>query len=331
MEIINGSDRLPPTNKPLYLALGNFDGVHRGHQEIINKTVERAAREGGVSAAYILNPHPAIALMQDRGMALLTDIVDRAEIMGELGLDYLIMETFNGDLPGYTPEEFIAKILRDKLSARGVFIGDNYRFGSKGAGNAETLHLWGERVGFTVDVIPIVYYEQERVSSSLIRSLISEGEVKKAADYLNYYFYRHGRVIRGSGIGKSRLFPTANLIASQGLLWPGQGVYMTAVGRLEDELLYGVTNVGAKPTLQQYDEKVVETHILDYSKDIYNREIRICFLEKIRETRKFSSLDELKMQIEQDINRAKLMLHNFKQETNGKGRSLQAGCSVLRS
>jgi riboflavin kinase/FMN adenylyltransferase len=331
MEIINGSDRLPATGKPLYLALGNFDGVHRGHQAIISKTVEKAKRESGISAAYILNPHPVIALMPDNGISLLTDIVDRAEIMGELGLDYLIMEPFTGELPGYTPEEFITTILRDRLSARGVFIGNNYRFGSKGAGNAETLQRWGDEAGFKVDVIPIVHYEQERVSSSLIRSLIIGGEVSKAADYLNYYFYRHGKVIRGSGIGKSRLVPTANVIASRDLLWPGQGVYLTAVGGLEEGLFYGVTNVGAKPTLKQFDQNLVETHILDYNSDIYNRNIRICFLEKIRETCEFNSLDELKLQIERDIERARAMLPGFIQEAGSRGRSLQAGCSVLRS
>ncbi len=331
MEIINGSGSLPADHKPLFLALGNFDGVHLGHQQIIRKAVKSAAAAGGSSAAFILNPHPVIALQPEKKMSLLTDIADRAEIMGELGLDYLIVEQFDDQFATYSPEQFVKNILVDRLAVKGLFIGNNYRFGKKGAGNADTLYYWGRKQGFTIDVTAMVCYEGEKVSSSLIRALISSGAVKEAAKYLNYYFYRHGRVIRGCGIGKSLVYPTANIVANPRLLWPGQGVYLTAVGRLSDQLLYGLTNVGSRPTFDNFDQTAVETHILDFDGQIYDREIRICFLEKLRDTRPFPSASALKEQIGLDIELGRRLINSYEQEREEMARSLQASCSVLRS
>jgi len=331
MEIINGSDRLPVLNKPLFLALGNFDGVHRGHQAIIKKAVDKATETGGASAAYILNPHPVIALRPENQMSLLTDIVDRAEIMGELGLDYLVVETFNEAFSQYTPDNFVRKILHDKLAVSGLFIGSNYRFGCKGAGSADTLLNWGEKLGYTLEITPVISYKGKLVSSSMIRSLIIAGEVREAADFLNYFFYRHGRVIKGCGIGKKMVYPTANITASSRLLWPGNGVYLTAVGGVSDGLLFGVTNVGSRPTFNDYGETAVETHILDFNEEIYGREIRLCFLEKLRDTRYFSSAKELKDQISLDIEEGQKLINYYSKEKNGKGRSLQESCTVLRS
>ncbi len=331
MEIINGSGRLPSIDRPLFLALGNFDGIHRGHQSIIRATVNRARIENGLSAVLILNPHPVIALQPDKQMALLTDIADRADIMQELGLDYLILETFTKELAFYTPEQFILKILHEKLAASGLFIGSNYRFGKNGSGCSETLIKWGEKIGYSVQVSPIVRHKNRDVSSSLIRSLLLSGDVKGAADYLNYYFYRQGSVIKGCGIGKKLVYPTANIAATKRLLWPARGVYLTAVGNVGSGLMYGVTNVGARPTFNDFEKSSAETHILDFNGDIYGREIRLCFLEKLRETRQFSSAGELRNQVAVDIEDGRQLLDHFRSEGNGRGNSLQAGCSVLRS
>ena len=331
MEIINGSDRLPCIDRPLFLALGNFDGIHRGHQSIIKATVNMAREEGGLSAVLILNPHPVIALQPDKQMALLTDIADRADIMRELGLDYLILETFTMELASYTPEQFILKILHEKLKVSGLFIGSNYRFGRNGSGCSETLINWGKKLGYSVQVSPIVRHKNRDVSSSLIRSLLLAGEVKEAADYLNYYFYRQGRVIKGCGIGKTLVYPTANIAVKKRLLWPAGGVYLTAVGNVDSGLKYGVTNVGARPTFDDFKESFAETHILGFNGDIYGREIRLCFLEKLRETKQFASAEELRKQIAIDIEESRSLLDYFRSERGGRGNSLQAGCSVLRS
>ena len=331
MQIINGSDRLPHSNKELYLALGNFDGVHRGHQAIITKAIEKAGLSGGVSAAYILNPHPVIALRPENEMALLTDIADRAEIMSSLGLDYLIIETFNSHFAALNPEQFIREILYEKLNVKGLFIGSNYRFGRQGTGNADTLTYWGKKLGFELDVNPMVFYKDKKISSSMIRTLIRGGAVKEAAEFLNYHFYRHGKVVKGCGIGKKLVYPTANITASPRLIWPGKGVYLTAVGRIKDNLLFGVTNVGSRPTFANYDETAVETHILDFNEEIYDREIRLCFLEKLRETRFFPSALKLKEQIERDIEIARTLIDSYSGKLGREQFSLQAGCSMLRS
>jgi riboflavin kinase / FMN adenylyltransferase len=331
MEIINGSDRLPRIGKPLYLALGNFDGIHRGHQSIIKATVSKAKEEGGLSAVLILNPHPVVALQPDRQMALLTDIADRADIMKELGLDYLILETFTRELASFTPEQFILKILHEKLSASGLYIGANYRFGKNGSGCSETLREWGKKLGYSVQVCPIIRHKNKYVSSSLIRSLLLTGDVKEAADYLNYYFYRQGRVIKGCGIGTKFVFPTANIAVEARLLWPARGVYLTAVGNVGSGLMYGVTNVGARPTFNDFEKSFAETHILDFSGDIYGREIRLCFLEKLRDTKQYLSAEELRQQITRDIEKSRQLLDYFRGERSDRGNSLQAGCSVLRS
>ncbi len=330
MELINGADRLPVQERPLFLALGNFDGIHRGHQAIFKAVVEKARQENGVSAALIFNPHPVIALQPEKPFALLTDIVDRAEIMAELGLNYLVIESFNEELSALNPEQFIKNYLIEKMKVSGIFIGANYKFGKSGAGSAETLYSWGRKLNFSVNVISMQSYDGKEISSSLIRSLLLTGAVKEAADYLNYFFYRHGRVIKGYGIGKELVYPTANIAANPRLLWPGKGVYFTAVGKIEDGLLFGVTNVGARPTFAHYDT-AVETHILDFDRSIYDREIRLCFLEKLRDTQTFNSPHQLKDQIGRDIKQGRALASSFSQEINGRGLSLQAGCSVLRS
>lgn len=330
MEIINGADRLPSQDRPLYMALGNFDGVHRGHQLIIRDLVARSRQVNGISAALVFDPHPVIALQPENHLVLLTDIVDRAEIMAELGLDYLIIERFTEKLAAFTPGQFIQKILKDKFNVRGLFVGANYKFGCRGAGNADTLHNRGREIGFSVDVVPMLIHEGKEVSSSLIRSLLLSGSVKEAADFLNYYFSRQGRVIKGYGIGRELVYPTANIFTNPDLLWPGQGVYLTAVGNIRESLLYGVTNIGPRPTFDHYD-KAVETHIIDFDGNLYNRVIRLCFLEKIRNTMVFSSPVQLKEQIDKDIAKARMLIEQYKQEKNGKGNSLQAGCTMLRS
>jgi len=330
MEVINGIDRLPAGASPLYLALGNFDGVHRGHQAIIKSAVQNARREGGASAALVFDPHPAVALRPDMPLPLLTDIADRAEIMAGLHLDYFIVESFTGDMASLSPEQFIRRILLAQLGTRAVFIGADYSFGQQGAGSAETMRYWSNELGFAVEVIPMFKFDEKVVSSSKIRSLLLSGAVGEAAELLNYYFFRQGKVVRGYGIGRKMVYPTANIAAGPRLLWPGKGVYLTAIGNLKGGPYYGVTNVGARPTFSHYDP-VVETHILDFSGSLYNREIRVCFLEKLRDTKTFSSSSQLKEQIGRDIGKSRELIDNYWQGKTGKIQSLQAGCSMLRS
>jgi riboflavin kinase/FMN adenylyltransferase len=303
MEIINGIERWPGSKRHLFLALGNFDGVHRGHQRIIAAAIEKARSCDGDSAALIFDPHPSVLLRPDRSFALLTDIADRASLMGALGLDYLIVQPFTDALASLNPEQFVREMLKHKLNTAGVVVGYDYSFGQGARGSADTMQRWGRQLGFSVEVCGPVLYRRQAVSSSAIRELLQAGAVKEAARRLNYYFFRRGRVVRGHGIGKKLVFPTANITVSPRLIWPGRGVYLTAVGGLGEELFFGLTNVGAKPTFME-ESISVETYILDFEGDIYNRELCLYFLEKLRETRAFSSPEELKDQINLDARRA---------------------------
>ncbi len=330
MELINGIDRFPVNNAPIFVALGNFDGVHRGHQEILKLAVEKAKQEKGFSAALIFDPHPLIALRAEQPLTLLTDIADRAEIMAELNLDYLIVEPFTTELSNLTPEQFIRQIMLEKLKISGVIVGENYSFGKQGTGSSETLSYWGKELGFDVDIAPMLYYDGTKVSSSIIRSMLLYGAVNKASELLNYYFFRQGRVVKGYGIGNKMVYPTANIATSSRLLWPGKGVYLTSVDKLGSSIYYGVTNVGTRPTFSDHDN-TVETHIIDFSGTIYNHEIRVCFLEKLRDTKTFTSPAQLKEQVGKDIEKARDLIDKIKKGNNGSSFSLQAGCSVLRS
>jgi riboflavin kinase/FMN adenylyltransferase len=308
MELINsGTAHVPQIKQPLFLALGNFDGVHAGHQRIILNAVKQARRAGGKSAVLILDPHPVKVLRPHHNLKLLTDVADRAEIIKALGTDYLIVEQFTPQLAGFSPEQFVERILIRNLQVSGVAVGSDYSFGCRGAGTAETMRMLGDKYGFTVNVSPLVKVNQQVVSSSAIRTLLRAGAVKEAAGLLNYYFSRYGQVVKGDGIGRRLLFPTANIRVDERLLWPGSGVYLTAVGNLDDRVQFGLTNLGGKPTFKS-GVLYVETHILDFYRDIYGRNLRIYFLEKLRDTRAFPNPDRLRSQIDRDIALARKLI-----------------------
>lgn len=330
MELINGTVQYKKADRRLYLALGNFDGVHRAHQLILKKTVEKAKSVNGISAAMIFDPHPVTALQPTNKICLLTDIADRAELMAGLELDLLFVEQFTKDFSMLTADQFINEILVERLSIREVFVGADFRFGYGGSGNADHLSLTGRQLGFKTNTMPILYDNSDQISSSTIRSLLLAGSVRKAAELLGYYLFRQGRVIRGRGRGKKLVYPTANITASPNLLWPAEGVYFTAVGNVRSETLFGVTNVGSRPTFSDH-ELTVETHLIDFDSIIYNHEIRIYFIEKLRDTINFSSPEQLKAQVGKDIDRCRKLMKDFNVLPFGQSNSLQPGCSVLRS
>ncbi|HOP68453.1 MAG TPA: bifunctional riboflavin kinase/FAD synthetase [Bacillota bacterium] len=306
MEVIKGVERWKD-RAPLFVALGNFDGVHAGHRRILARAVERAAEAGVKSAALVFNPHPLKVLRPGQPLYLLTDMADRAGLMASLGLDYLIVEPFNLEMASLSPEQFVKNILMEKLKVKGVVVGCDYSFGRGGQGKAENMRALGEELGFAVEICPLVLVEGIVVSSSAIRQFLLRGDVRRAAKLLQHPFFRRGKVVRGRGIGNRLIYPTANIGVSPDLLWPGYGVYLTAVGGLEGGCLFGVTNVGPQPTLQR-EEPSVETHILDYRGELYDREICLYFLEKLREIKAFPSTEHLREQIGRDIAQARKLI-----------------------
>ncbi len=309
MEQINGSGRwIARAGAPLFLALGNFDGVHRGHQTIINRTMALAQKAGGVGAALIFDPHPVRLLYPAETLMFLTGLEEKAFLMDRLGLNYLVVEPFTSPLSSLTHEQFVINVLLKKLEIKAAVVGSDYSFGQGGCGRAETLSRLGAENDFTVEICPLLSHKGVPVSSSLIRTLVREGKVRKASVLLNYYFFRSGRVVLGKGIGQKLLFPTANITVNTDLLWPGPGVYLTAVeGVGAAEPLFGVTNVGTRPTFKD-EGMTVETHIIGFSGSLYGRVLKIYFLEKLRETMVFSGPETLRARILKDIDRAKLLI-----------------------
>lgn len=303
MEIIYGPGSRP-AGTPLYLALGNFDGVHRGHQAVIRSAVRRARGSGGSSAVLLFDPHPSVLLQPQREFCLLTGIDERGALLAELGLDYLFVMPFTAATAALSPDSFVREILIRQFKVSGISIGDDYSFGSGGAGREELMEAYGRELGFTVTVSPMEEEGGIIISSSAVKRLLARGEVDRAALMLNYYFFRRGRVVPGQGRGKSMLYPTANLKPGADLVWPGRGVYLTAVGDPRGRIHFGVTNVGVKPTFGD-EALTVETYILDYDGELYGREITLYFLERLRDTRSFSSPALLREQISADIARGR--------------------------
>lgn len=299
MKIIDGPDSRS-VKKPLYLALGNFDGVHRGHQSVIRTAVGRARDCGGSAAALLFNPHPSVFLQRQNHFSLLTGIEERAALMAELGLDAIFVLPFNSETASLTPEEFVRGILLEQLQISGVSIGVDYSFGRGGAGKEELMQQYGEKMGFTVAVSPLERESGGVISSSSVKQLLDKGAVKEVALLLNYFFFRRGAVISGRGRGKKMLYPTANLQPDPDLAWPRRGVYLTAVGGLDGGIRFGLTNVGIKPTFGD-DALTVETYILDFTGELYGREITLYFLDRLRDTISFASPEELRKQIDEDI------------------------------
>jgi len=289
---------------PLYLALGNFDGVHRGHQAVIKKAVRQARESGGSSAALLFDPHPSTVLHPQKRFCLLTGIAERASLLEMLALDYLFVAPFTAGMASTTPLNFVREILLQKIRIDGLSIGVDYSFGRGGAGRKEILQELGRELGFTVAVSPMEEDEDMVISSSSIKGLLAGGEVNRAAALLNYYFFRRGTVIPGRGRGKKMLYPTANIDPDHRLVRPGSGVYLTAVGGVDEQIRFGVTNVGNKPTFAD-NTPSIETYILDFAGEIYGREITLYFLERLRETRDFPSVAALRAQIEKDIARGR--------------------------
>lgn len=305
MEIIRSADSCLE-KEGLYLALGNFDGIHRGHQAVIGSAVRKARAAGGIAGVLLFEPHPSMLLNPGRRFCLLTGMEERASLMAELGLNYLIVEPFTAEMASLTPEIFVRSILLQKFRISGVCIGDDYSFGKKGAGGEGLMRQYGKSMGFEVVVRPMEEAAGTAISSSAIKKLLEEGAVERAALLLNYYFHRSGTVVSGHGRGEKLLYPTANIVPSPHLVWPGTGVYLTAVGGLERPPCYGLTNVGTNPTFRD-SELSVETHILDYCGNLYGRDITLYFLTRLRDTRSFSSPLLLREQIGNDIDRGKKM------------------------
>ncbi|MGE5629837.1 MAG: bifunctional riboflavin kinase/FAD synthetase [Caulobacteraceae bacterium] len=280
------------------VALGSFDGVHLGHQKLIRLLVEESENLKTGSMVYTFMTHPRKTLTPNKPIYLITDNRKRAEILDGFGVDMLFLEDFN-KIRHMSAEDFVKEILLGRFKAKCVVVGYNYRFGCKGDGDAELLKHFGQKYSFKVDVVEAVEINGHTVSSSLIRHIIRSGNVEKVPEYLGRPFSIHGKVVYGKQNGEVMGIKTANLEVKKDITLPHRGVYHTntVVG---GRTYKSISNIGFNPTFNG-GSLSVETHILDFSGDIYNEEIEVFFLKHRRDEIRFNSMEELVKQIRTDI------------------------------
>jgi len=305
MNIIIGIENIDRKFRNPVLTLGNFDGVHLGHQKIFKSVKEEAQKIDGEAIVFTFDPHPLQVLAPQRCPPPLTPFKKKLMLMEMVGIDVIIVATFDFDLANITPETFVEQILVDKIGAKKILVGYNYYFGKDRKGNVEMLIRLGRQFGFEVKVIEAVKVNDTPVSSSKIRELIQCGEMRQAAQLLGRNYRLIGKVIWGTGRGKELGCPTANLEIPNGL-YPKTGVY--AVEAILGNKTYpGVANVGYNPTFGE-NPLSVEVHILDFTRDIYGEEIQLIFLERIRDEEAFEDPDSLVGQMRKDIDVARKIL-----------------------
>ncbi|PYV14632.1 MAG: bifunctional riboflavin kinase/FMN adenylyltransferase [Acidobacteria bacterium] len=302
MKVIRNLESLPAPERASVLTIGNFDGVHRAHQRLISSVVE-AARAGGAAAVVVtFDPHPLRVLVPDRAPKMLTPFEVKASLIAALGVDILLVLPFTRELSRLSPSQFVSEILVEALHAAVVQVGPTFRFGHEQQGTVEALAQLGMQEGFQLDVLPMLKYRGEAVSSSRIRQMIEEGRVARAARLLGRPFSNSGKVVAGIGVGRSQTVPTLNLAPVEEQI-PKIGVYVSRTG-VGATWLPSVTNVGHKPTFGNYPV-TVESFLLDFSGEIGEREMEVEYLYRLRDEMKFPSPAALKAQIGRDAARAR--------------------------
>jgi len=305
MDIIIGIENIRRKFRNPVLTLGNFDGVHLGHQRIFEELKEEARKIDGEAIVFTFDPHPLQILNPQRCPPLITPFKKKLMLMERSGIDVLIVATFDLSLANIMPEAFVKQILVDEIGAKKILVGYNYYFGKDRKGNVEMLIRLGQKFGFEVKVIEAMKVNDIPVSSSKIRELIQDGKMPDAAQLLGRNYLLIGKVIWGADRGKQLGFPTANLEILNGL-YPKTGVYAVEV-IMGDKTYPGVADVGYNPTFGE-NPLSVEVHILNFSRDIYGEEIQLIFLERIRDEKAFENPDSLARQIRKDIAVARKIL-----------------------
>jgi riboflavin kinase/FMN adenylyltransferase len=295
-------DPRPPWLVHPVLALGNFDGLHRGHLKIIERVRRGAAEHGGTPMAMTFDPHPSRVVRPDKAPPLLMTKEQRLEAFDRAGIGAVAVVRFTRELSTWDPETFVRTVLVDWLRVSEVWVGANFLFGHDRSGNFSTLRTLGQRYGFRADKIDPVRYKEFVVSSTRIRRLVSEGRMDEAGALLGHQFYVDGRVVPGAHRGKGLGFPTANLETSNELL-PPNGVYATMT-TIDGIVHRSITNVGVRPTFGDTTKTTIEAYVLGYDGDLYGRQVRLGFVQRLRDERKFEDVDALRAQIEADLRRA---------------------------
>ena len=318
MLIIRGLEELRVRPPRPVITIGNFDGVHLGHQALFAKTLERARAIQGTSLAVTFEPHPMRVLRPAVNLPLITPLAQKLELMDEAGLEVTLCLRFDQHFARLSADDFVDKLLVSRLGAAEVVVGYDFAFGHKGLGDLELLAAKGEKHGFAVHVVGPVMVDGRPVSSTRVRQEVAAGDMEAARRLLGRHYQVAGRVVAGHGRGGRMLgFPTANLKVTDELL-PGPGVYAVLVELADGRLIKGANNIGDNPTFADGGLNV-ETHLLDFEGDLYGQDIRLHFVQRLRGEKRFASVEELKAQIGRDVDRAMEVLDPWVKANNRQG------------
>jgi len=298
LEIHKGANAFK-SNKSTVVTIGTFDGVHAGHQKIIKRLVDSAKANNLESVILTFFPHPRMVLQKESGIKLINTIEERTDILEQTGIDHLVIHPFTMQFSRLTAREFVKEVLVEKLKAKKVIIGYDHRFGRNRTANINDLKKFGEEFNFEVEEITRQDIEEVAVSSTKIRTALEEGRVEKANNYLQHPFSLEGEVVKGRGLGKEFNYPTANInVADDYKLIPKNGVYVVR-STIEGEQYFGMMSIGTNPTVGG-TSRTIESFFFKLDKDLYGKRLKIDLLIRIRNEKKFNSVEELKLAMRQD-------------------------------
>ena len=295
-------DARPPWLVHPVLALGNFDGLHRGHLKIVERVRRGAAEHGGTPMAMTFDPHPPRVVRPDKAPPLLMTLPQRLDALERAGMRAVAVVRFTRELSQWEPETFVRTVLVDWLRVSEVWVGANFLFGHDRSGNFSLLRTLGQRYGFRADKIDPVRYKEFVVSSTRIRRLVAEGRVDEAGALLGHSYALAGTIVEGRRRGRELGFPTANLRTDNELI-PPHGVYATTL-TVDGIVHAAITNVGVNPTFGDNGATTIETHVLRYNRELYGQRVQLGFVQRLRDERRFDDVDALRAQIEADCRRA---------------------------
>ncbi len=308
MELLEELVSFKEIERGVAVTIGVFDGVHRGHQAIIDMCVEIAQQMKVPSMLITFDRHPLEVVGDAKPPLVLTPMKRKLELIEALGVDYMVILRFNRELSELSPHDFCLKVLVEGFGVKAICVGENFHFGIYGSGDVRSLAMLGKEMGFEIIVVPLVPTEEGFISSTRVRKLLGEGKVLEAARDIGRFYRVYGKVIHGASRGKGLGFPTANMEIQEGVCIPRDGVYAGMAG-MDDEVLRCAINIGDNPTFSNINEHV-EAHIFDFTEEIYGEDLFLEFHSRIRDERAFPTQKELRKQMAEDVEKTKIILSN---------------------
>ena len=287
------------TQQPTVLTIGTFDGVHLGHQKIVERVVTTARQEGLLATVFTFFPHPRMVVQHDKGLKLIHTLEEKKQLLQQLGVDLLVVQPFNEAFAQLTAEEFVSTILVEHLNVKKVIIGYDHRFGRNRTANIDDMRLFGKKYGFAVEEISVQEVDEVSVSSTKIREALNKGDVTTAEHYLGTPYSLTGRVVHGLKLGRTLGYPTANIqVTEEYKLIPKDGVY-AVYSYIDGRKVYGMMSIGKNPTIEGKGASI-EVYFFDFNGNLYDQKLTIEFVQYLREEQKFATIDLLKKQLQDD-------------------------------